>query len=99
MPRPLGTVQTKATAFRRLIRSLLVLPARQPVFGDIGGMPVATDELVPAALDRLHVAVGPSASSLVVWLSVVLAASRDLLLAVEAQGAALLMSGDRIGRH
>jgi hypothetical protein len=27
------------------------------VFGDNGGMPVATDEYVPAALDRLHVAV------------------------------------------
>ena len=43
-------------------------------------------------------AVNPSARSLVVGLSVVLAASRNLLLAVAAQGAALLMSGDRILR-
>jgi hypothetical protein len=34
-----------------------------------------------------------------VGFSVDLAASRNLLLAVAAQGAALLMSGDRIGGH
>src|SRR5215213_1637672 len=45
--------------------------------------------------------VSPSARSLVVSFSVVLATSRNLLPAVEAQGAALLLSGDRIGlrRH
>ena len=44
-------------------------------------------------------AVSPSARSLVVGLSVVLATSRKLLPAVVAQGAALLMDCDRIGGH
>jgi hypothetical protein len=44
-------------------------------------------------------AVSRSARSLVDGLSVVLATARDLLPAVDAQGAALLMSGDRIGSH
>ena len=44
-------------------------------------------------------AVSPSTRSLVVGLSVDLATSRNLLLAVAAHGAALLISGDRIGQH
>lgn len=41
----------------------------------------------------------PSASAFVVGLSVVLATARNRLPAERAQGAALLMSGDRIGQH
>ena len=44
-------------------------------------------------------AVSPSARSLVVGFSVDRATSRNLLPAVAAHGAALLMSGDRIGGH
>ena len=44
-------------------------------------------------------AVSPSASSLVDWLSVVLAISRNLLPAVVAHGAALLSAVNGIGVH
>ena len=44
-------------------------------------------------------AVRPSASSFVVGFSVDLATSRNLLPAVTAQGAALLMGGDRSPRY